>query len=286
MPTIQDTISRAIMIIGTPILKDKEYLCVILEDLSPELSEELEFIRKIYNDEVGKFFYEAIIEDKNEIKSTLLKDADRYLDLENGRNPIWREKLISFFRNPIMKDSCIKDEDIRRQDSSSDEEKIIKWQEDAIKEMELGEFYEKKGDMINAFKHYYNAATLGNAKGAFFVGYMYEYGEGVKKNLEYAAEWYLKAAHAGNRGAQHNIACFYYTGTVVNQDYKMAYEYFNAAAIQGKADSMLNIGVMYEHGEYVNKDIKKALEFYMRAADNGDENGRKYYYALMKKSSK
>ena len=99
MPTIQETIRKAVMAKGPIILKSKVDLCIAIDDLSPNLSEEKSFIEKIYNDEIGGFLYEALIEGDIEKKKALLKEVDRYLDEENGRNPMWREKILSYFRD-------------------------------------------------------------------------------------------------------------------------------------------------------------------------------------------
>ena len=152
--------------------------------------------------------------------------------------------------------------------------------ENAQKEMVAGETCEKRGQLEEAFRHYCNAADFGDAKGAFYVGYMYERGEGVQRNINSAVEWYTKSAKMGNRGAQHNLGFFYYSGIGVEQNLKLAYEFFMMAAKQGKADSMLNIGVMYENGEYLAKDYHKALEWYRKAADNGNSDGEQFYNAL------
>lgn len=152
--------------------------------------------------------------------------------------------------------------------------------ENAQKELASGETCEKRGQLEAAFRHYCNAADFGDAKGAFYVGYMYEHGEGVQRNIKSAVEWYTKSAEMGNRGAQHNLGFFYYSGTGVEQNLKLAYEFFMMAAKQGKVDSMLNIGVMYENGEYVAKDYHKALEWYRKAADNGNSDGERFYNAL------
>lgn len=153
--------------------------------------------------------------------------------------------------------------------------------ENAQIEMAAGKTCEKKGQLEAAFRHYCNAADFGDAKGAFYVGYMYERGEGVQKNIKSAVEWYTKSAKMGNRGAQHNLGFFYYSGIGVERNLKLAYELFMMAAKQGKADSMLNIGVMYENGEYLAKDYHKALEWYRKAADNGNSDGERFYYTLL-----
>lgn len=303
MPTIQETISKAIMAKGTIILKNRAALCIAIEDLSPDLSEELKFIKKVYNDEIGGILYEALIEGNIVKKRDLLNEADRYLDEENGRNSVWREKILSYFRDIVMNaqvskitqnstnniltgigrsienaGSRIKTGDTMQEGPGGQIRK-----NEALNEMDLGEKCEKNGEYEKAFNHYLRAAILGDAKGAFYVGYMYEYGEGVKKDLNSAVKWYLAAANAGNRGAQHNLGYFYYTGTAVKQDFKMAFSYFSMAAKQGKPDSMLNIGVMYENGQYVKQDFKEALRWYNKADDAGDENGAKFYQALSKR---
>lgn len=147
-------------------------------------------------------------------------------------------------------------------------------------EMTAGEVCEENGKLEEAFEHYKKAADLGDAKGAFYVGYMCERGEGVHKDIEEAFSWYNKAAKMGNRGAQHNLGVFYYNGISVRQDYKLAYEYFMMSADQGKADSMLNIGVMFENGQYVKKDYQKALAWYQKASDYGNTDAAQYYNAL------
>lgn len=156
-------------------------------------------------------------------------------------------------------------------------------QKNAQKEMAEGKTCERKGQLEEAFRHYYNAANFGDAEGALYVGYMYERGEGVQKNIRSAVEWYVKSANMGNRGAQHNLGVFFYNGTGVEKNLEVAYEFFWTAAKQGKADSMLNIGVMYENGEYVAKDYHKALEWYRKAADYGNPDGEQFYSALQHK---
>lgn len=426
MSTIQETISKATKVKGPNILRSKDVLCVVIGDLSPDLEEELKFINRVYNDDVGKILYDAFIAKDTERKENLLKEADRFLDEENGRNLKWRERLLSYFWNSIFGipyDSVDADKKSRQIsgaqsisienrknealiemtagqvyeekgqleeafkhyykaaafgdakgefyvgymyenglgvpsdrseaikwyrkaaekghdgakdrllilpetmeeeleirvgrrcseglsvkelyefESLSDPEEITTWlekhvpnfrvivteeknkqkkclAENAQKEMAAGETCEKKGKLEEAFRHYYNAADFGDAKGAFYVGYMYERGEGVQRNIKSAVEWYTKSAKMGNRGAQHNLGFFYYSGTGVEQNLKLAYEFFMMAAKQGKADSMLNIGVMYENGEYVAKDYHKALEWYRKAADNGNSDGERFYNAM------
>jgi hypothetical protein len=97
MPNISDLICRAIQIRGATILKSKSELCIIIEDLSPDLHEQLEFIHRVYNDQVGGILYEAFAAKSSEEKNKYVRDADRFLDKENGRNSEWRERILSYF---------------------------------------------------------------------------------------------------------------------------------------------------------------------------------------------
>ena len=44
------------------------------------------------------------------------------------------------------------------------------------------------------------------------LGWMYENGQGVEKDLEEAVKWYRKAADQGNAYAQYNVGVVYYKG--------------------------------------------------------------------------
>lgn len=100
MPTIQDTIIQAVKAKGYRILEDKDALCVILEDLSPGLQSERGFIDKVYNNRVGKILLNAYLSDPSG-KEEYLREADEYLDRENGRNETWRKRLLSYFEPAI-----------------------------------------------------------------------------------------------------------------------------------------------------------------------------------------
>lgn len=54
-------------------------------------------------------------------------------------------------------------------------------------------------------KSFIEADRAGNTDGAFSVGEMYEYGNGVKKDLVSAVKWYIKAANAGNEQAKEKL---------------------------------------------------------------------------------
>ena len=122
MPTIQETISRIINVEGPNIFKNKKKLCIAIEDLAPSLCEEIDFINKVYNDNVGQLIYETIVEDDIEKKKDLLREVDKYLDEKSGINANWRNRLLLFFQKPVLDYSNSKAEKKRERYQTSDEE--------------------------------------------------------------------------------------------------------------------------------------------------------------------
>lgn len=60
-----------------------------------------------------------------------------------------------------------------------------------------------------ALPWFIKAANQQHAKAQCFVGYFYENGLGVKKDVKEAASWYTLAANNGDATAQYCIGLFY-----------------------------------------------------------------------------
>ena len=86
-----------------------------------------------------------------------------------------------------------------------------------------------KDNYSEAFKFCSVAAEQGHPEAQFNLGYMYQYGQGVKQDYIKAVEWYQKAAEQGNADAQFNLGFMYYNGEGVRQNYTKAKEYFGLA---------------------------------------------------------
>jgi len=71
------------------------------------------------------------------------------------------------------------------------------------------------------------------------LGFCYEIGKGVTKDVEKAKEWHTKAAE------------------------------------QGHAEAQFSLGYCYENGQSVPKDLKKAVEWYTKAAEQGNDHAKK-----------
>ena len=103
MPSIQETLVKAVSIRGGEILKDKQILCNILEDLSPDLYSTIAFINKIYTSAVGEMLFKAHIAKKDQRK-TYIKEADRILEEEEDRGEKSRKAFFSYFELLLKED--------------------------------------------------------------------------------------------------------------------------------------------------------------------------------------
>ena len=97
--------------------------------------------------------------------------------------------------------------------------------------------YEKK-DFGTAFKKFNMAASQHKSKAQFYVGYMYDSGQGVVQDYAEAARWYRLAAAQGDSDAQWYLGNMYFSGQGILQNYTMAHKWFNLSAINGDSDAI------------------------------------------------
>lgn len=137
----------------------------------------------------------------------------------------------------------------------------------------LGWMYEHgKGvdrNLRKARQWYTKAAEHGNAYGQSVLGWMYAKGVGVARNSARAVEWFRKSSEQGLADAQNNLGVMYRNGDGVGQDPEQAVEWFRLAANQGLAVAQNNLGDMYRHGEGVERDAEQAFSWYLKAAEQG-----------------
>ena len=58
----------------------------------------------------------------------------------------------------------------------------------------IGKIYENEKQYKKAFEYYKKAAKKDDAYAQYSLGFMFEHGQGVEKNINKAKEWYEKAA--------------------------------------------------------------------------------------------
>ena len=118
------------------------------------------------------------------------------------------------------------------------------------------------------------AALQSQPVAEYWLGTLYERGQGLPKNLALAQQWYAKAAAAGNAKAMYRLGVGYAEGWGGTPDYTSAAKWFAAAAQYGVVDAQFNLAVLYERGSGVTASLKNALTWYSIAAAQGDAQSK------------
>ena len=85
-------------------------------------------------------------------------------------------------------------------------------------------------DAVDLFEE---AALDGDSRAQCNLGYCYEMGYGIDRDVKKAVKWYQRAAEQDNARAQYNLGVCYQAGLGVERDPDRAEEYFNQAAKNG-----------------------------------------------------
>ncbi len=95
---------------------------------------------------------------------------------------------------------------------------------------EEGKAAYNRGDYATALREWRPLAKQGDAEAQFFLGAMYNLGDGVPQDYAEALQWWRKAAEQGNAKAQFFLGSMYDKGQGVPQDYAKAHIWFTLAA--------------------------------------------------------
>lgn len=128
-------------------------------------------------------------------------------------------------------------------------------------------YHEKK--YIEATKYLKLAAELGLDSAQSDLGYFYERGLGVERNILSAKYWYEKAAEQGLAEAEYCLGWLYEKGLIdKKKDYTKAMDWYEKAAGHEFASAQNKMGSLYENGLGVIKDLEKALFWYNKVGKN------------------
>lgn len=94
-----------------------------------------------------------------------------------------------------------------------------------------------KETYMEAYKYFVKAANENYGDAWYYIGKMYDYGEGLKANPVKAFECYLVAAREGNPNAQYSLGFMYETGLGCRKNTSEAYVWYALAAENGLANA-------------------------------------------------
>ncbi len=134
-----------------------------------------------------------------------------------------------------------------------------------------------KPDINKTVVYYKKAVELGNGQAMANLGYMYEIGQGVNKDLNKARELYEKSATRNEPQGINNLATFYREGIAgLPLDSEKAISLYQQAAEMNNKYALNNLGKIYFRGKLVEQDYKKALEYFLAAAEHKYTDSYKY----------
>lgn len=149
---------------------------------------------------------------------------------------------------------------------------------DLAAQRHLGWIYEKgqgvPKDLVQSLAWYRKAATQGLAVAQNDVGCAYRYGMAVEKDADEAVRWFRMSANQGDSYAQYNLACMLEAGQGAPQDYAEAARYYHLAAEQGHPQAAFCLGWLYRKGQGVPQNDANAIIWYRKAAEKGDNNAQ------------
>lgn len=148
------------------------------------------------------------------------------------------------------------------------------------KDFAIGEGLPKS--LPRAFMLAMRAAEEGDPRGARYVAYAYERGEGVPVNVAKANQWFAKAGIVRKRGgsgskqtpAEHPLVA---QGRQheAKGEYPQALALYEKAAKAGDSGAMMRLAAMYSTGiGGITQDIKQSYQWYLKAAEKGNPEGQ------------
>ena len=111
--------------------------------------------------------------------------------------------------------------------------------------------------------------TMTNGILQMWLGYCYDNGYGVEKNLKEAFKWCEKAALKGYHWSMNRLGEMYESGRGAEKNLKEAFKWYKDVAERGYSRGQFNLGDMYEFGKGTKKNRDKAVFWYKKAIVQG-----------------
>lgn len=123
---------------------------------------------------------------------------------------------------------------------------------------------------LEAAVYFQKAADEGISQAEYNLALMYEYGLGVKQDLDKTAALYRRAAEKNYPEAMYNLGLMYAYGRGFPQDFQRARALFDAAARMNHAPSIYYVGVYKTYGYGCDINYEQAVNWFELAASMGD----------------
>ncbi len=140
----------------------------------------------------------------------------------------------------------------------------------------------KDGKYKDAFHLFLPLAKKGNAKAQFYIGNMFYFGKGLKKDDSKAFALFRLAARKNLSAAHNNLSTCYFYGIGTAKDAKKGLTYLQIASLEGQPVALLRLGSLYYNGDSVGKNHLLAFYCFQKAAEKNNPQaqymlGRMYF---------
>lgn len=115
----------------------------------------------------------------------------------------------------------------------------------------------KQRNFEKALKDFRSLAKSNDDEAQFFLGVMYENGDGVSQDYDEAKKWYVLAAENCNVKAQSNLGVMYASGGYLPKDKSAAHMWFKLAELNGNKGAEINRRIL--EASMTHNETKKAL---------------------------
>lgn len=120
-----------------------------------------------------------------------------------------------------------------------------------------------------AMRLYRPLAEKGDPEAQYYVGRMYEKGQGVRKDQAEVVKWYRKAAEGGYAAAQYRLAVGYAYGLAgLSRDHDTAVRWLRRAAEGGHKKAQKYLGRAYADGRFGLPVDDKQAEYWTKRAES------------------
>lgn len=117
------------------------------------------------------------------------------------------------------------------------------------------------------------SANQGQPAAQYYLGHMYENGDGVQADSLQARKLTEMAAQSGHRIAMYDVALYYIEGKGgVDINMNTAAQWFRKAADYGMVDAQYNLAVLHERGTGVARNLAESYVWFTIAGANGDQD--------------
>jgi len=116
------------------------------------------------------------------------------------------------------------------------------------------------GRAIAAFRALKRLAESGDQGAFHMLGYLYDLGEGTRRNRKRAMYWYLRSYGTGRAESANNIATIYRDAGRS----RLEFEWYKRAAALGDGDACVEVAIRYLSGKGVRRSLSTAVG-YLRA---------------------